>query len=70
MKVLFRDEEIVVGENEFVYLYSDPEPKNLYKLLRYLVICKESLEFQLLSEKILARKFYEILNNEFNEVYF
>lgn len=65
MKVEFNDNEILLQELGFKYLYTESDPKKLFKLLRLLVDSEENLELKLNSEQSIARKFYEIINNEF-----
>lgn len=66
MKVLFNETNISCEEIKLDYNYLENDPKKLYELLQLLVNNESSLEFELNTDKLLAKKFYDILLNEFN----
>ena len=65
MRVDFNNNEISIQELNFKYSYTESDPKELFKLLRLLVDSEDNLELGLNSEESIARKFYEIISNEF-----
>ena len=67
MKITFNDDFIFFEENDFKYHYIESDPKELYKVLQLLIEDEENLEFNLNSQNLLAKKFYDILDNEFGE---
>lgn len=67
MKIEFDDEFIFFEDKNFKYDYLETDPRKLYKVLQLLIENETNLEFELTSERLLAKKFYDILINEFGE---
>ena len=66
MKMVFNEDKICCEELEYNYSYLENDPQKLYELLQLLVNNEENLVFELKTEKLLAKKFYDIITNEFN----
>lgn len=67
MKIIFNDSYIFFEENNFKYNYSESDPKELYKVLQLMIKNEENLDLVLNSQDLVAKKFYDILNNEFGK---
>ena len=67
MKVKFEDDNIIFEGHDFTYKYVEDNPVELYKVLQLLIKNENDLEFELLSDRLIAKKFFDILKNEFCE---
>lgn len=67
MVVLFNDDCIVCEskDDSFKFEYLNIGNKELYRLLGKLIENESDLKFELNSEKLIAKKFYDILKIEF-----
>lgn len=70
IKIQFNDDNISCEAINLNYNYIETDPKKLYRVLQLLIDHENEVEFELNSDKIIAKKFYDILDKEFNQELF
>lgn len=65
IKVVFDDEKIICERENFSYGYLEEDYKKLYQLLE--ILAKYEPDFHMESQRLIAKKFYEILSSEFDK---